>query len=68
MKKGSGYASECVITESEAREVFSHYKTYTVRQNKGNSMKPLYSGYLQKTDTGGSSQAVRYMEVSLYFN
>ena len=34
LKKGSWYASEYVITKSEAREVFSHYKTYTVRQNK----------------------------------
>ena len=58
MKKGSGYASEYVLTVSEA-----HHKTYTVRQNKGNSMKPLYSGHLHTTDTGGSSQAVRYMEV-----
>ena len=58
-------ASEDVTTKSEAREVFLHYKTYTVRQNKRNSRKPLHSGHLQITDIGRSSQAVRYMEVPL---
>ena len=60
------YASEDVITKSEAREVVLHYKTYSARQNKRNSRKPLYSGHLQTTDTGRSPQAVRYMEVPLY--
>ena len=59
-------ASEDVVTKSKARELFLHYKTYTVRQNRRNSRKPLYSGHLQTTDTGRSSQAVRYMEVPLY--
>ena len=61
-------ASEDVITKSEAREVFLHYKTYSVRQNKQNSRKPLCSGHLQTTDTGRSSQTVRYMEVPLCMN
>ena len=60
-------ASEDVITKSEARERVLHYKTYTVRQNKRSSRKPLHSGHLQTTETGRSSQAVRYMEVPLYF-
>ena len=60
-------ASEEVITKSEARKVFLHYKTYSARQNKRNGRKPLYNGHLQITDTGRSSQAVCYMEVSLYF-
>ena len=59
-------ASEDLITKSEAREGVLRYKTYTVRQNKRSSRKPLYSGHLQTTDTGRSSQAVRYMEVPLY--
>ena len=59
--------SEDVIIKSKARELFLHYKTYKVCQNKQNSRKPLYSGHLQKTDTRHSSQAVRYMEVPLYF-
>ena len=60
-------ASEDVITKSKARKLFLHYKTYTVRQNRRNSIrKPLYSGHLQTTDTGRSSQAVRYLEVPLY--
>ena len=59
-------ASEDVIINSEAREVFLHYKTYTVRQNKRNSREPLHCGHLQTTDTGRLSQAVRYMEAPLY--
>ena len=59
-------ASEDFITKSNARELFLHYKTYKVRQNKRNSRKPLYSGHLQTTDTGRLSQAVHYMEVPLY--
>ena len=58
-------ASEDLITKSEAREGVLHYKTYTVHQNKQSSRKPLYSGHLQTMETGLSSQAVRYMEVSL---
>ena len=46
-------ASEDVIIKSKARELFLHYKTYKVRQNKQNSRKPLYSGHLQTTDTIG---------------
>ena len=60
-------ASEDVIIKSKARELFLHYKTYKVRQNKQNSRKPLYSGHLQTMDTRRSSQAVRYMEVPLYY-
>ena len=59
-------ASEDVITKSKARELFLHYKTHKVHQNKRNSRKPLYSGHLQTTDTGRLSQAVRYMEIPLY--
>ena len=51
-------AFEEIVTKSEAREVFLHYKTYTVRQNKRNSTFSY--------DTGRSSQAVRYMEDPLY--
>ena len=58
--------SEDVIIKSKARELFLHYKTYKVCQNKQNSRTPLYRGHLQTTDTRRSSQAVRYMEVSLY--
>ena len=47
-------ASEEVITKSEAMDVL-HNKTYSVRQNKRNNSKPLYSGHLQTTDTGRSS-------------
>ena len=36
--------SEDIITKSKATELFSHYKTYTVRQNKRNSRKPLSAG------------------------
>ena len=61
-------ASEDLITKSEVREGVLYYKTYTVRQNKRSSRKPLYSGHLQTTDTGRSSQAVRYMEVPLYYS
>ena len=57
---------EHVTTKSEARKVFLHYKTYSERQNKRNSTKPLHSGHLQTTDTGRLSQAVRYIEVPLY--
>ena len=56
-------ASIDVITKSKARELFLHYKTYTVRQNKPNHRKPLYNGHLETTETGRSSQAVCYMEV-----
>ena len=59
-------ASEDVITKSKARELFLHYKTHKVRQNKRNNRKPLYSGHLQTTNTERLSQAVRYMEVPLY--
>ena len=59
-------ASKDVITKSKARELFLHYKTYTVRQNKPNYRKPLYNGHLETTETGRSSQAVCYMEVPLY--
>ena len=45
-------AFEDLITKSEAREGLLHYKTYSVRQNKRNSRKPLHSGHLQTTDTG----------------
>ena len=58
--------SEDFIAKSEAREMFLHYDTYTVHQIKRSSRKPLYCGHLQTTDTGRSSQAVRYMEVPLY--
>ena len=40
--------SEDVIIKSKARELFLHYKTYKVCQNKQNSRKPLYSGVLPK--------------------
>ena len=59
-------ASEDFITKSKARELFLHYKTYKVRQNKRNSRKPMYSEHLQTTDTGRLSQAVHYMKVALY--
>ena len=59
-------ASEHIMIKSEAREVFLHYKTYTVRQNKRNSKEPLHCGHLQTTDTARSSKAVRYMEAPLY--
>ena len=42
--------SEDVITKSKATELFSHYKTYTVRQNKQNSRKPISADtYKQRT-------------------
>ena len=56
-------ASEDVKTKSEATEVVLHNKTYIVCQNKQNSRKPLYSGHLQTTDAGRSSQANRFIEV-----
>ena len=61
------HASEDVIIKSEAKEVFLHYKTYSVRQNKRNSRQPLHCGHLQTTNTGRSSQAVRYIEAPLYW-